>query len=326
MNENKKILILGACGAIGRYCVDYFYEHRNEQSISLITADIQCSPFVEARSQFFHMDICDKEAWKQIPTDLYAIIDFATTMPARMDGYDPGKYLRVNIEGTYNVLEFCRNNKVNRLLFAQTFGDILAHAEEDPILKIDMTPKHDYADNKSVYITSMISAVELIKCYNAVFSLRSFIFRLPTIYSWNEKQYYENGKAKQKGWRLLIEQATNGDEIHVWGDPNREKDMVYVKDLCQMFYKACFVDREYGFYNVGTGIGISLLDQIKGMIAVFGGEKKSKLIMSPEMPNAPQYIMCIDEAVKDLGYKPQYSYIEMLRDMKKEKELNRFGE
>ena len=57
---------------------------------------------------------------------------------------------------------------------------------------------------------------------------------------------------------------------------------------------------------------------------VFDDKKQSKILMAPEMRNAPQYIMCIDEAVKDLGYKPMYSYMEMLRDMKKERELHRF--
>lgn len=323
--KKKNILILGANGNIGRNCVDYFYERRDEYNISLFTVDLEECSFIKERSQFFKMDVSDTEAWKELPLDIYAIIDLATTMPARMEGYDPGKYLRVNIKGTYNVLEFCRKNQVDRLLFAQTFGDILGHSEEDPVLKIDMNPILDYADNKAVYITSMNTAVELIKCYNALFHQRAFLFRLPTIYSWNEKQYYEDGKAKQKGWRLFIDQASNGEDIHVWGDPNRKKDMIYVKDLCQMFYKACFVDKNYGFYNVGTGVGITLLDQIKGIIKVFGGEKQSKLLYEPKMRNAPQYVMCIDEAVRDLNYKPKYSYIEMLQDMKKERELNRFG-
>jgi UDP-glucose 4-epimerase len=125
-------------------------------------------------------------------------------------------------------------------------------------------------------------------------------------------------------WRILVDQATKGEDIHVWGDPNRRKDMVYVKDLCQMFYKACFVDRTYGFYNVGTGTGISLPDQIKGIAEVFGEGKKSKILFSPEMTNAPQYIMCIDEANKELGYEPRFGYIEMLEDMKKERDLDRF--
>lgn len=95
--------------------------------------------------------------------------------------------------------------------------------------------------------------------------------------------------------------------------------MVYVKDFCQMLYKAVFVNRECGYYNVGTGIGTSLLDQIKGMIKVFNqGENKSKIIMRPDKPNSPQYIMDISSAVKELEYVPQYNYLDMLQDIKKE--------
>lgn len=320
----KKILIFGANGAIGRYLVDYFFERRYENNIQLITADIEECDFLKERSEFIKTDIGNSSQVNRLPKDLYAVIDLATTMPARMIGFNPKLYLDTNIGGTFNVLEFCKNNKINRLLFAQTFGDILKHAESDIILKNSMTPDLDYSDNKSIYITTMNTCVELIKCYNAMFNLRTFIFRLPTIYSWNSKPYCEDGKEVKKAWRQLIDQAIAGETIHVWGDPSRKKDMVYVKDLCQMFYKACFVDRNFGFYNVGTGVGISLIDQIKGMIEVFGENKKSEILYSPEKPNAPQYIMDISEAINELDYKPMYNYIDMLKDMKKEKELNRF--
>lgn len=322
----KKILILGANGAIGRYMVDYFYERKSECDVSLVTADLQGCSFIKDRSDFYRVDVRNKEEFDSLPKDLYAIIDLATTMPARMVGFDPKKYIDTNIIGTYNVLEFCKDNRVDRLLFAQTFGDILGHAEETPLLKIGMTPVNDYADNKSVYITTMNACVELIKCYHALYHIKTFLFRLPTIYSWNSKPYCENGVEAKKAWRILIDQAIKGEDIYVWGDINRKKDMVYVKDLCQEFYKASFVNRDYGFYNVGTGQGIPLIDQIKGIIEVFGGEKKSKILYAPEKPNAPQYIMCIDEAILELGYMPEYSYIEMLRDMKKEMEADRFGE
>ena len=98
--------------------------------------------------------------------------------------------------------------------------------------------------------------------------------------------------------------------------------MVYVKDFCQMLFKAIFVNRESGYYNVGTGVGTSLLDQIKGMVDVFSENgRKSKIVMRPDKPNAPQYIMDITPAVEELGYKPQYSYLEMLRDLKNEMKL-----
>ena len=79
---------------------------------------------------------------------------------------------------------------------------------------------------------------------------------------------------------MLIDRARVGDPIEVWGDSSRVKDMVYVKDFCQMLYKALFVNRKCGYYNVGTGVGTSLLDQIKGMIEVFGEDgRKSEIII-----------------------------------------------
>ena len=58
------------------------------------------------------------------------------------------------------------------------------------------------------------------------------------------------------------------------------------------------------------------------MVDVFSEEgRKSKIVMRPDKPNAPQYIMDITPAVEELGYKPQYSYLEMLRDFKTEMEL-----
>lgn len=324
----KKILILGGNGAIGQYMVDYFYDRRQENDIALVTADIndKDSGFVKNRSEFYRIDVANKEDFRQLPTDIYAIIDLATYMPARMKGFDPQHYVDTNISGTLNVLEFCKENKIDRLLFAQTFGDVLMKTEVDPVIKANMQTEQDYTDIKSVYISSMNCAVELIKCYHGLFSLKTFFFRLPTIYSWNSKPYYENGVETKKAWRILIDQAIKGEDIHVWGDPNRAKDMVYVKDLCQEFYKACFVNRDYGFYNIGTGVGTTLLNQIKGMIEVFGEGKQSKILYSPEKPNAPQYIMNIDEARSELGYEPKYPYIEMLKDMKKERDLNRFDE
>ena len=320
----KKILILGANGAIGRYMVDYFYERKNEHDITLVTADLNCSDFLTERSEFYQVDVSKKEQVESLPKDLYAVIDLATTMPARMVGFDPKLYLDTNIGGTFNMLEFCKKNNINRFLFSLLFGDILYRSEEEPELKVSMTPLQDYTDSKCVYISTMNTCVELIKCYNGLFNLRTFIFRLPTIYSWNDKPYCEEGVVTKKAWRILIDQAIAGEDIHDWGDPNRKKDMVYVKDLSQEFYLACFVDRQFGFYNIGTGVGTTLLDQIKGFIEVFGGDKKSNILFSPDKRNAPQYIMNIDEARSELGYEPKYMFLDMLRDMKKEKELNRF--
>ena len=62
------------------------------------------------------------------------------------------------------------------------------------------------------------------------------------------------------------------------------------------------------------------------MIDVFGENgKKSDIIMRPDKPNAPQYIMDITPAVQELGYHPQYNYLEMLQDFKKEMQLHKIN-
>ena len=101
--------------------------------------------------------------------------------------------------------------------------------------------------------------------------------------------------------------------------------MVYVKDLAQMLFLALSTNVESGVYNVGTGVGTTLQDQIEGILEVFSPKGlKNNMVFCPEKPNAPAYIMDISNAKRDLGYQPNYLYKEMLKDIKKEMDLNRF--
>ena len=64
----------------------------------------------------------------------------------------------------------------------------------------------------------------------------------------------------------MIDKAINGEILEVWGDPNYSKDMVHVNDFSQMLCRAVLVDREEGFYNVGTGKPITIEEQIKTIV------------------------------------------------------------
>jgi UDP-glucose 4-epimerase len=120
------------------------------------------------------------------------------------------------------------------------------------------------------------------------------------------------------GYRIIIDNAIQGKDIEVWGDPTRKKDMVYVKDFCFMLYLALLTSRSEGHYNVGTGIGTTLGDQIKSIVSVFGDKKKSNICFCPEKQNAPQYIMDITNAQSELGYEPKYLFPNWLYDFKRE--------
>ena len=317
----KKIVVFGASGDTGQYFVRHFldnYTGNEYQIVATGTRETDC--FDQLGVSYYRVDITNKDDFSKLPKDVYAVVDLAGAMPARMKGYNPYKYIDVNIIGNLNILEYCRTNHVDRILFAQSFGDIKDYGEENPLLTVDLPRKFSFTSDHTIYVMSKNFAVDMIENYHQMYGLKRVIFRLPTIYLYSPVDtFYVDGVQRKIGYRLLIDKARAGEPIEVWGDSSRVKDMVYVKDFCQMLYKALFVDKSCGYYNVGTGVGTSLLDQIKGMVEIFGENgRKSEIIMRPDKPNAPQYIMDITPAVKDLGYEPKYNYLEMLRDFKQE--------
>ena len=321
----KKIIVFGASGDTGRYFIEYFLENYNGNEYQVVaTGTRDTNYFDNIGVDYYQVDVTNKKDFEKLPKDVYAVINLAGLMPARMKGYDPYRYIDVNIVGNLNVLEYCRENGADRVLFAQSFDDIKDWAEEKLVLTADMPRNFSFTTDHTIYVMCKNFTVDMMENYYQMYGLQKFVFRLPTIYLWSPvDQYYVDGEIRKIGYRILIDRAINGEDIEVWGDATRQKDMVYVKDFCQMLFKALFVDRECGYYNVGTGVGTTLLDQIKGIVDVFGKEgNKSKIIMCPEKPNAPQYIMDITPAREELGYEPQYDYIKMLKDFKNEMEKN----
>ena len=317
----KKIVVFGASGDTGQYFVKYFLENYAGDEYEIIaTGTRETHYFEQFNIPYYRVDITKKEDFSKLPQDIYAVVDLAGAMPARMKGYNPYKYIDVNIIGNLNILEYCRVNNVDRILFAQSFGDIKDYGEQNPLLTVDLPRKFSFTSDHTIYVMSKNFAVDMIENYHQMYGMKRFIFRLPTIYLYSPVDtFYVDGVQRKIGYRILIDKARAGEPIEVWGDSSRVKDMVYVKDFCQMLYKALFVDRSCGYYNVGTGIGTSLLDQIKGIIEVFSeGNRKSEIVMRPDKQNAPQYVMDITSAVEELGYKPQYYYLDMLQDFKKE--------
>ena len=84
---------------------------------------------------------------------------------------------------------------------------------------------------------------------------------------------------------------------------------------------------EAGIYNVSTGEATSLEEQILGIIDVFSPvNNKSKVVYRPDKKvHLNNHRYDISNAIKDLGYHPEYMYREMLEDMKKEMQSDRFS-
>ena len=314
--EKKKIIVLGSTGNLGMYFIDYLNENLNMNKYEIIaTGTKEKYPFDFYKGKYVQVDITKKEDFEKLPrNNVQAVVDFAGVLPAYMKEDDPNKYIDVNIKGTLNVLEYCREVKADRIIYTQTWADLNGYLKEKKPLKPDLLRKPIFTGDHAIYTVTKCAAVDLTECYHQMYGIKNFIFRLPNIYLYSpEMYYYVDGEKKYISYRYL------------WGNPDLGKDIIYVKDLCQMIFKSLFVDRQTGTYNAGTGIKTTMREQIEGIIKVFSPkENPSKIIECPEKKDCDDFVMDIENANEELGYEPKYDYIAYLEDYKKEMEQNRF--
>ncbi|MFR3072694.1 MAG: NAD-dependent epimerase/dehydratase family protein [Paeniclostridium sp.] len=306
----KKVIIFGATGNTGAYLTEYCLEHLNNNEFEVIAVGRKDTNFFSRYGiTYYQVDITDKEQFEKLPKEnVYAVINLAAILPAYMEGYKPEQYIQTNIVGAFNVLEYCRKTKADRILYPQSEGDLSGYWGKEMLIKPDFSRKFSFKGDHALYVISKNTAVDMIEHYHQTYGIKSFIFRCPTIYAYTPNQYfYVDGIKKVLGYRHLMNQAIAGEPIEMWGDPTKAKDIVYVGDFCQMLFKAIIVDRDCGFYNVGTGNAVTLKEQIEGIIEVFCPEgKKSEIINCEDKPNSREFIMDITNAKEELGYIPKY--------------------
>ena len=326
----KKIIIFGATGNVGSYVLKYAREYFDTKEYEVIASGRRKTDFFEKRGiPYYSVDLTKAEDFDVLPQeDVYAVIYLAAEIPSYMDDYQPDKYIKSNIIGAYNVLEYCRKIKADRILFSTTVFDISLSATNGAVLKPDMPHNFSYKGDHAVYVISKNTAIELIEHYHQEYGLKKFIFRFPTIYNYSPYHYYyPNGVKTLRPVYRMIEQAKKGEPIELWGNPEYSKDMVHVYDCAQMICKAVEVNREEGFYNVGTGKPVTLKEQIETIIKVFSPkDHPSEIIYCPEKPAGGGFLMDVQNAKEELGYEPQYDCLKLFEDYKKEMEINRFEE
>lgn len=327
--SRKKIIILGATGHVGAYTLDYLLENMDLEKYELIASGRrEVTYFIEHGIPYTKLDICNQDDFDNLPTeDVYAVVNLAGIMPATMKGYDPYPYIDINIRGNLNVLEYCKKVGCKKYVFTTTEADLSGYWKPGALLDPDLTPKFDHGSNYAMYIVSRRTVMEMADCYKEKYGIIPFVIRCSTIYCYTESPYmYKLGKRIIPGYLQIYEKAQKGDDIELWGNPSVKTDIVYVKDFAQIVEKALLVEGvEGGAYNVGTGMPVTLEDQIRIAIDVFGTDgKRSKVIYRPDMPDGRDFSMDISKTCRELGYQPRYDYKSYLENYKKEMKLNRF--
>lgn len=326
----KNILIFGATGNVGSYLTLYAKDFFDKNEYNIIAVGRRETNFFKQYGiDYYSVDIAKSEDFEKLPTDnIHAVMLLAATIPSYMSDYNPMKYMQSNAIGALNVLEYCRKTNVDRIIYTQTVFDISLSVKDGE--KIDpYTPRNfSYKGDHAVYVISKNSALELIEHYHQEYGIKKFIFRFPTIYNYSPfHYYYPNGIKTKRPVYTMIENAMQSKPLEIWGNPKYSKDMVYVADCSQMLCKAVLANRTNGFYNVGTGIPVTIEEQVKTIVDVFSPkDKPSQIIYRPEKTVGGGFLMNVDNAIKELGYEPKYNCKRLFEAYKEEMKLNRFKE
>ncbi|WP_277237749.1 NAD-dependent epimerase/dehydratase family protein [Merdimonas faecis] len=326
------VVIIGATGFIGMYTVERMIAAgkkvvatgRNKKVAHILT---------NMGAEFVELDITKREDFDKLPTEnIEGVILLAGLLPAnaKVDltkDENAGDYFVVNVLGTINVLEYCRKNGIKKVINCSSYSDVSGAWKKGVAIKETEPRNFKFTGDHAVYVISKNAAIDVMEYYNQQHDMQCACFRFPPVYGVGpHSTIYVNGKSYKSGIQTFIEQAQKGEPIEIWGDPHICRDIIYVKDVATAFVKALDSDKTKGLYNMTSGTELDLEDQVKAVIEVFGGEKKSEIIYRPDKPNnTPSFLFDMTKAKEDFGFVPEYtSYIDIMKDYKRELESGRW--
>lgn len=322
--DSLSILVTGGAGFIGStlceklislnrkiICVDNFNNFYNP----LIKKNNITNLIKDKNFKLYETDICDRDSLKKIfgENKIEIVVHLAAMAGVRPSIENPLLYEKVNIEGTVNLLECLKEEKIKKLIFASSssvYGGNkkVPFSEED---KVDL-PISPYAATKK--------AGELIcYTYHHLYDISAFCLRFFTVYGPRQRPEMAIHKFTRK--------IFNGEEINIYGDGSSSRDYTYIDDIINGIIAGINELKGYEIINLGNSHPATLSGLIKIIEKVSGINAKTKF---EEMKPGDVFTTFADinKASKLLNYNPATSlekgigkFISWYKDMRENGKL-----
>ncbi len=250
-----KILITGATGFIGRHVVSKLSPFHNLFALYNVTL-----PNIdEKRVTWIKQDLNRLLKEKLLPDRLDGIIHLAQSRYYRNFPKRGDDIFKINIEGTFRLLEFGRKRGIKKFIYASS-GGIYGYSYEKFI-------ETDTINPINFYLTSKYCSELLIGNYNHYFS--TVVFRFFFVYGPN-----------QRGMLIprLIENIKKGEPIILYGKTGVKLNPIHVRDAIEAFPPALETSVS-GVFNIAGEEIISIrelserLGKLIGKEPIFAYEK-----------------------------------------------------
>jgi UDP-glucuronate 4-epimerase len=321
-----KILVTGSAGFIGMHVCLHLLEQGHEVVGCDNLNDYYDPALKQARLDtlrahpefsFHRVDIADSKAVADLfGTGFSRVVHLAAQAGVRYSLENPRAYVDSNIVGFLNILEACRHQGCEHLVFASTSSVYGANR------KLPFS-EHDNTDHPiSLYAATKKSNELMAHAYSHLFGLPATGLRFFTVYGpWGRPDM-----SPYRFTRAIVE----GKPIDVYNQGEMQRDFTYIDDIVQgvlgvldLIPKA---DPAFGplqpdpassaapwrLYNIGHNQPVELLTFIETIERAVG--KKAILKLLPMQPgDVPATYADIDELHQAVGYTPRTSLEEGVR-------------
>jgi len=310
----KRILLTGGAGFIGSHVAEAMIRRGAQLSI-VDNLDNFYAPSRKRLNleeiskvgtyEFFETDVRDEAALRKVAEKVQPeiVIHLAARAGVRPSIEQPALYESVNVGGTVNLLEICRELRVERMIFGSSssvYGitNSVPFREDDPKTR----PISPYAATK-------LAAELMCYTYAHLYGLTTICLRFFTVYGPRQRPDLAIHK-----FIALIEA---GKSIPVYGDGSMGRDYTYVDDIVAgliaslEYVPAATVPFEV--FNLGNCHPMRLAELIAKLEVATGTNALQERL--PDQPgDVPITWADIDKAKRLLGYSPQTSMEEGLRN------------
>ncbi len=303
MNQSNKYLITGGAGFIGSnliggllsasdgstiVCIDNydpFYARRmKEDNISKHITNPRFACIETDITDAFQME----EKLKGYDFDV--IIHLAAKVGVRPSILDPAAYLRVNVMGTLNMLEYAKRHGVKKIIFASS-SSVYGRNPNVPWREDDLN-----LQPISPYASSKIAAEKLCQTYSYLYDMDIVALRFFTAYGPGQRP----DLAIHKFFKLIYEDKA----VPLYGDGYTKRDYTFVDDIVQGIMKSIsYTGTGFEIFNLGNHATVSLRELIEA-IELLLHKKVQMNIQHKQIGDVEQTFADIQKAKMKLGYAP----------------------
>ncbi len=247
----------------------------------------------------FETDIRDKIEIEAIfaKHNFDELIHLAAMAGVRPSIEDPVLYNDINLIGTMNLLEACRNNDIKKLIFASS-SSVYGNNKKVPFSELDPV------DNPiSPYASTKKSGELMVYTYHHLYNIKAACLRFFTVYGPKQRP--------EMAIHLFTDKIYNGQEIQMFGDGASMRDYTFVEDIVDGILSCRTADYKYEVFNLGRSDTIKLAELIAKIETKLG--KKANIKRLKLQPgDVDKTYADISKARQILQYSPKVSIDEGL--------------